>query len=137
MNFGPNQLKRVFPIYTRKNENHHRILHIQISLGSKYFSFNKQFWFFGPNLPKKRYFRSKTEKWTLSFNSACLILPAKFLLNLKILIFWNKFAPKWHFQSKTEIMNTTIEFCIFELRKVPNFSVNYWLKKAIPRRFTK
>ena len=38
-----------------------------------------------------------------------------YLLKLTILIFWNKFTQKGYLQSKTEKVNTTIEFCIFEL----------------------
>ena len=33
--------------------------------------------------------------------------------------------PKGYFQSKTENVNTTIEFCIFKLVWVPNFSLNW------------
>ena len=44
------------------------------------------------------------------------------MLKLTILIF----GPNFHkskFRSKTEKINTTIEFCIFELVQVPNFSL--------------
>ena len=42
-------------------------------------------------------------------------LRTKFQLKLIISIYWTKFAQKGCFQPKTENMNTTIEFCIFEL----------------------
>ena len=51
-------------------------------------------------------------------------LNTKFQFELTILIFWTKFAQKGYFQSKTAKMNTTIEFCIFKLVLVPNFSLN-------------
>ena len=40
--------------------------------------------------------------------------------------FWTKFAQKGCFLSKTEKVktNTTIEFCIFKLDWLPNFSLN-------------
>ena len=48
-----------------------------------------------------------------------------------MLIFWTNFALKEYFQRKTE--NITIEVCIFELVKVPNFSFKlailiFWTK---------
>ena len=50
----------------------------------------------------------------------------KFQLNFTILIFWTKFAQKGYFRSKTEKMSITIEFCMFTLVSVPNFSLNRW-----------
>ena len=41
------------------------------------------------------------------------------------LIFWTIFAQKVRFQTKTEKVNPTIEFCIFELVWIPNFSLNW------------
>ena len=52
-------------------------------------------------------------------------LGTKFQLKLTILIFWTKFAQKGYFQSKTEKVNSTTEFCIFKLVLVPNFSLNW------------
>ena len=43
-------------------------------------------------------------------------LGTKFQLKLTVLIFWTKFAQK---------VNITIEFCIFEIVYVPNFSLNW------------
>ena len=42
-------------------------------------------------------------------------LGTKFQLKLTILIFFTKFAKKRWFRSKTEKVNTTTEYCIFEL----------------------
>ena len=44
---------------------------------------------------------------------------------MAILNFWTKFAQKGSFQSKTEKVNNTNEFSIFELVQVPNFSLNW------------
>ena len=52
----------------------------------------------------------------------------KFQFQLIILTFWTKFAKKGYFRSKTERVNIMIEFCMFELFYVPNFSLNrqFW-----------
>ena len=39
--------------------------------------------------------------------------------------FGKKFAEKGCFRSKTEKVNITMEFCIFELVSVPNFSLHW------------
>ena len=80
----------MFPFSNRKSEHHRGILHIQISLGTK------------------------------------------FQLKLTILIFWAKFAQKEYLQWKTEKVNITIEFWIFELVLVPNFTLNkrFWILEA-------
>ena len=51
------------------------------------FSLNWQYWFFGPNLSKKGYFRSKTEKLDISRDTTCQ-------LKLTILIFLRPNLPK-------------------------------------------
>ena len=43
-----------------------------------------------------------------------LIVGIKFRLKLTYLIFWTKVIQKGYFQSKTEKVNTTTEFWIFE-----------------------
>ena len=53
------------------------------------------------------------------------ILGTKFRLELTILPFWTKFAQKGCFRPKTEKVNSTIEFCVFKLVYVPNFSLNW------------
>ena len=50
---------------------------------------------------------------------------SKFWLKLSILIFLIKFTQKGYFWSKTKKVNTTNQFCIFELVSVPNFSLNW------------
>ena len=70
--------------------NHHRILHIRISLGSRFQL--QQFWFFGRN-SQKRAFPIKNRKneprhWVMHIR---ISLNTKFQLKLIILIFWTKF----------------------------------------------
>ena len=67
------QKKRILPVENRKNEHHHRILHIRISLDTN------------------------------------------FQLKLTILIFLTKFTKNGYFQSKTDKMETTTEFCIIQI----------------------
>ena len=78
---------------------------------------------FGNSSPKTRKSRYQTLLYLSSFprflyfvpNILSIIAGTKFKLKLTILIFWTKFAQKGYFQSKTEKVNVTIEFCIFEL----------------------
>ena len=42
---------------------------------------------------------------------------------MAILIFWTRFAQKGYFGSKAETVNTTIEFCIFELVEALKFQL--------------
>ena len=80
------------------------------------FSLNWKFWFFGPHLTKKGISNHKQKSehhhWILHI---WISLSTKFQVKLTVLIFWNKFALKGYFQSKTEEVNITIEFCIFGL----------------------
>ena len=57
-----------------------------------------------------------------------MIVDTKFQLQLIIMIFWTKFAEKGCFRSKTEKVNTTIEFCMLKLVYAPNFTLNlqFW-----------
>ena len=49
----------------------------------------------------------------------------KFPLKLTILNFWTKFTKDGYFKSKTEKVNITTEFSIFELVYVLNFCLNW------------
>ena len=53
--------KMVFPVKNRKSESHHGILHIQISLGTK-FQFKLTSLILWTKLTQKRYFRWRTGK---------------------------------------------------------------------------
>ena len=59
--FGPNLPKKVFPVENRKSEHHHGILHIWISLGTK-FQLKLIILSFWTKFTQKRYFQSKTEQ---------------------------------------------------------------------------
>ena len=52
-----------------------------------------------------------------------MIVDAKFQVKLATLIWWTKFTQKGYFRSENEKVNTTIEFCIFELVSVLNFNL--------------
>ena len=57
-------------------------------------------------------------------------LSTSFQLKLIIAIIWTKFSKKGsYFQSKTDKIDTTIEFCIFELGFISNFTLNkqFWI----------
>ena len=49
----------------------------------------------------------------------------KFHFEQTILNFWTKFAQERYLWSKTEKLNIIIEFCLFKLVLVPNFSLNW------------
>ena len=53
--------KRVFPVENRKSEHHHGILHISISLGTK-FQLKQIILSFWAKFTQKRYFQLKTEQ---------------------------------------------------------------------------
>ena len=116
----------------KKNENYHRIIHSQINQDSK-FQLQRTILIFGTNFQKKVYFRSKAEKsehhyWILH---NWISLSTNFQFKLTIAIFFGARFPKKgsYFQSKTDKIDTTIEFCIFELVFVWNFTLNkqFWI----------
>ena len=59
--FGPNLLKKLFPVEKRKGEYYHGILHIWISLGTK-FQLKLIILSFWTKFTQKRYFQLKTEQ---------------------------------------------------------------------------
>ena len=59
--FRPNLSKMVFPVENRKSEHHHGILHIWISLGTK-FQLKLIILSFWTKFTQKRYFQLKTEQ---------------------------------------------------------------------------
>ena len=89
------------------------------------FSLNWQFWFFGPHCQKRVFMNRKSGHyhWILHIQ---ISLDTKIHFKLTILtIFWTKFSQKRYFRSKTEKVNITMEFCIFGLVQVPNFSLKW------------
>ena len=113
--------EQVFLIKTRKSDYLHWILNIQISWSTK-FQFKLTILIYWTKFAKKEHFGWKQRKWTSPLSSAC---------SLTISIFGTKFPQKWHFWLKIEKVNITMEFCIFKLVKVPNFSLNwkFWLSR--------
>ena len=121
---------------TKKNRQHHWILHIPVSLSTKFhFKENLKFW---DQICLKRVFPVKNGKshhhhWFLHKQ---IRLGAEFQLKLTIFIFWAKFTQK---------RSINIEFCMFELVKVLNFSWNwrFWFfgpnlpKKGFPSKTEK
>ena len=122
LNFQIKLTQRLFR--NKKNESYYRILHIQINLDSK-FQLQK-FWFLEQISPQKLYFRSKTEKieyhyWILHIQ---IVLSTIFSLNWQLQFFGRNLPKKGsYFQSKTDNINTTIEFCIFESLFVSNLTL--------------
>ena len=61
----------------------------------------------------------------------------KFQLKVAILTFWTKLAQKSCFQSKTEKVNTAIQFCILYLVFIPSLSLNqqFWFfRQKMPKK---
>ena len=84
------------------------------------FSFNKQFWLL-EQISKKSILLGENTKISVSTN---------FQLKLTIATFWTRSAKKGsYFQPKTDKIDTTIEFCIFKLVFVSNFTLNkqFWI----------
>ena len=118
----------------KKYENHHRILHIRINLGSRFQI--QQFWFMEQIFKKRILLENRKNghhHWILHIG---ISLSTNFQLKQTILIFWTKFVQKGNFQSKTDKMHTTIEFCIFELVFRWNFISNNFefFDQICPRR---
>ena len=87
------------------------------------------------NLPKKGISRLKQKKGTPQLNKHIRIsLSAKFSLNWQFRFFGQNFPKKGYLHYKKEKVNTTIEFCIFELVKskyqIPARPENVWTKFA-------
>ena len=98
--------KEYFRSKRAKNKNHHQILDIRISLGSK-FQLQQIILIFWNKFPKKRTLLVKKRKdehhhWFLRTR---ISLSTKFQLKLTILIFWTKSAQKGYFQSKIDKIN--------------------------------
>ena len=96
-----------------RREHDHLILHIQTSLSIK-FQLKLTI------VPKKDIPGLKQKKWTAPFNLHIRIsVGTKLQLSLTIMILRIEVAQKRYLWFKTEKVNMTIEFCIFELFLVP------------------
>ena len=78
--------------------------------------------------------RSEHHHWILHIQ---ISVSGKFQPKLTILIFWTKFNQKRCFWSKAKNFNITIEFCIFKLVYVLNFSLNIHFPVFEPNLFKK
>ena len=93
------------------------------------YSFNKNFELRN-KFSKKGYFRSKTGDINITIDSSYLNqFLYKFSAQTDHFDFLDQVSPKrvvqkGCFQSKTDKMDTTIEFCVFELVFVSNFTLN-------------
>ena len=103
-----------------KNEHHHWIVHIRISLGTT-FQLKLAIESFWTKFTQKGCFPSKTVKTTIETSKdhnwildILIIVATKLELKLTILIFFVQLCLKWCFPSKTEKVDTAIEFCVFE-----------------------
>ena len=135
-------LEKNLPAKSGKREQHHWILHIQISLDTKVqlkltilFFFLDQIW---PKIvfPVENR-NSELHYWILQIPIIPISLHTKFQLKKTIQIFWIKFAQKRYFWSKTKKVNITTEFCILELDLVRGFNLNwqFWFfGQNIPQR---
>ena len=100
------------------NGNHHRILHIRISLSSK-FQLQQTILTFWNEFHIKRIPLVKTEKMNIT-----IAIP-NFSLKKQFSLFCTNFPKKDTFSLKHET-NMTIEFSVFELGQVSNFTLNKW-----------
>ena len=103
-------------LYENRKSKHHWILHIRISLGTR-LQLKLAIFNFGPNLTKRVFVIKNRKKreyyhWILHIPYG---LGTKFQPNLAMLIFCTKFSHKGYFWWKTEKVNITIKFFIFEL----------------------
>ena len=114
--FGPILPKKLFPVKNWKRE-HHWIPHIQISLGTK-FELILTILIVLTRFTQKGFIWSKTEKWTPHIFNIILHIQISLVRNFSSdgqFWFFGPNFPKRYFQSKTEKVNITMEFCIFEL----------------------
>ena len=102
------------------------------------FSFNKQFWFFGGNFPKRiLVVKNRKNEHNHSILHIWISLGIKIDFEQLVLTFWTKFDQKGYIESKKkkEEVNITIEFRIFGLVSLTNFRINwqfwfFWSKFA-------
>ena len=121
-------------VKNRKSYHHRWIVHIQISLGTK-FQLKLTILIFWTKFAPKMVFsveNGKSEQHHQILHIR-INIDTKFQLKLSILIFWTKFFQKGFFWWKTKKVNITIEFFIFELVWTPNWMSRlgiFWAKFA-------
>ena len=110
--------KKLFPVEKWKSEHHYWFLHIWICQGTK-FQLKLTVVIFWTKFTQKEYLLKIGKKWTTY--EFCIFQISRHQTSASRI----KFVPKWYFQSKTENVNSTTQFCIFKLVLVPNFSLNW------------
>ena len=105
------------------------------------FTLNKQFWYFGSNLPKKVFpiknWKSEHNHWIPHIQ---ISLGTKFPLKLTILIFWTRFSQKGFSGLKQKKLTPHIFHIILhiQINLVQNFSSNWefdFLDQICPKRY--
>ena len=123
MIFGTNFKKKNISGPKHKNEHHYSILHVWISLSTNFWLKLTIAIFWTKFAKKGSSFQSKqTHHWILHIRISLCI---KFHFKQTTLSFWTRFAQERYLWSKTEKLNIIIEFCLFKLVLVPNFSLNW------------
>ena len=113
--------KKIFPVEKWKSEHHYWIPCIWISQGTK-FQLKLTVLIFWTKFTRKEFLMKLGEKWTTY--EFCIFQISRYQTSASRI----KYAPKWYFQSKTEKVNSTTQFCIFKLVLVANFSLirQFW-----------
>ena len=95
--------EKLFLVSSRKSENHYWILHIQITLNTK-FQLKIAILYCSTKFDHKRFFWSKAEEVRINFWNLHIqiSLNMKFQLQTTILFFETKFVWKQYFCSKTD-----------------------------------
>ena len=116
------------------------ILDIHISLVLN-FSSNRQFWLFGPNLPKMVFpVENRKSEHYHGILHIWISLGTKFKLKLIILSFWTKFTQKSYFKLKTEQAVQGLQafaFCLVNVNSTVVFKHSENLKDLIILNFLK
>ena len=88
------------------------------------FSLNRKVWFIGPNLPEKDISGQKQKKWKLPLHFAYSIY-SEYQISLYTNNFesWDQICQKRVFLVENRKKNIPIEFYIFQLVGVPNFTI--------------
>ena len=130
--FGPNFPQNRYFWSKQKTEPDHWILHVQISLGTK-FQPKLTILIFWTRFAQKGYSdkkkKSEDHHWILQTQ---ISIGTKLQLKLAILIYLTKFARKVISCQKQKKGKITIEFCIIESVYLPNFSLDYQFRSFGP-----
>ena len=119
--------RKIFMFKSRNKEHHHWILHIHISVGTKFY-LKLTILIFLSGFAQKGFFCSKAKK----VNTTIFYI----ILHIKIVLceisaqtdkfnFLDQIFPKRYFRWRTEKVNIIIELCIFKLVFVTNFCLNW------------